>query len=39
MTIVRIRDGQIIEGWNNWDNAGMMQQLGAAQPQAAKLLQ
>lgn len=39
MTIVRVRDGQIVEGWNNWDIAGMMHQLGAAQPQAATLLE
>lgn len=28
MSIVRVRDGQIVEGWNNWDQLGLMQQLG-----------
>jgi hypothetical protein len=27
MSIVRIRDGQIIEAWQNWDAAGMIQQV------------
>jgi steroid delta-isomerase-like uncharacterized protein len=30
MTIVRIHNGQIKEGWNNWDLMGLMQKLGAA---------
>jgi steroid delta-isomerase-like uncharacterized protein len=30
MTIVRVRNGQIIEGWNNWDLMSLMQKLGAA---------
>jgi steroid delta-isomerase-like uncharacterized protein len=29
MTMVRIRDGKIIEGWDNWDQLAMMQQIGA----------
>ena len=28
MTIVRVRDGQIVEAWNNFDFMGMFQQLG-----------
>jgi steroid delta-isomerase-like uncharacterized protein len=29
MTIVRIRDGQIIEGWNNFDFMNLYKQIGA----------
>ena len=29
MSIVRIRDGQIVEAWNIFDQLGMFQQLGA----------
>ena len=29
MSIVRIRDGKIVEGWNNFDMMGLMQQIGA----------
>jgi len=29
MTMVRIRNGKIIEGWDNWDQLGMLQQIGA----------
>jgi len=28
MSIVRVRDGMIVEGWNNFDVLGMHQQLG-----------
>jgi predicted ester cyclase len=28
MTIARVQNGQIIEGWNNFDVLGMHQQLG-----------
>jgi steroid delta-isomerase-like uncharacterized protein len=28
MVFVRIRDGKIVEGWNNFDQLGMLQQLG-----------
>jgi steroid delta-isomerase-like uncharacterized protein len=28
ITIVRVRDGQIVEAWNNFDFMGMFQQLG-----------
>ena len=35
ITIARIRDGQVIEGWDNWDQLGMLQQIGAyQQPEA-----
>ncbi|MBA3716105.1 MAG: ester cyclase [Pyrinomonadaceae bacterium] len=37
MSIIRVRDGQIIEGWNNWDVMGMMQQIGAGKPAATLL--
>lgn len=30
MAIHRIADGQLVEGWNNWDALGLLQQLGAA---------
>src|SRR5271156_1154820 len=30
-TIVRIVEGQVVEGWDNWDQLGMMQQIGAYQ--------
>ncbi len=28
MTMVRISNGQVIQGWDNWDQSGMMRQLG-----------
>ncbi len=37
MSIIRVRDGQIVEGWNNWDISGLMQQLGADRPAATLL--
>lgn len=30
MTIVRVKDGQIVEAWNNFDFAAMMQQIHVA---------
>jgi steroid delta-isomerase-like uncharacterized protein len=32
MSIIRVRDGKIAEGWNNWDILGLMQQVGALRP-------
>lgn len=29
MTIVRIENGQIVEGWDNWDQLAMLEQIGA----------
>ncbi len=29
MTLARIENGQIVEEWNNFDQLGMMQQIGA----------
>ena len=37
MTIGRVVDGQIVEGWNVWDIMGMSRQLGA-EPMVARLL-
>jgi steroid delta-isomerase-like uncharacterized protein len=36
MTIARIQNGKLVEGWNNFDVMGMMQQLGAAPPPARR---
>jgi steroid delta-isomerase-like uncharacterized protein len=36
ITIARIVDGKIVEGWDNWDQLGMLEQLGVyKQPLAA----
>jgi steroid delta-isomerase-like uncharacterized protein len=35
ITIDRIDDGKVLESWNQWDNAGLMQQLGVGEPAAA----
>jgi steroid delta-isomerase-like uncharacterized protein len=38
ITVVRIRDRQIVEGWDNWDQLGMLKQIGAYEsPQTAFL--
>ena len=37
MTIVRISNGQIAEGWDNWDQLAMLKQIGANEPQATLL--
>lgn len=37
-TIVRIVNGKIAEGWDNWDRLGMLEQIGAyAQPDGVRL--
>jgi steroid delta-isomerase-like uncharacterized protein len=28
ITIARVKNGKFVEGWNNWDALGLMQQLG-----------
>jgi steroid delta-isomerase-like uncharacterized protein len=38
ITIARILDGQIVEGWDNWDQLGMLQQIGAYEPPEASIL-
>jgi steroid delta-isomerase-like uncharacterized protein len=37
-TIVRLRNGQIIEAWDNWDQMALMQQIGAFERPQATLL-
>ena len=38
MSMGRLRDGKLVEGWNNWDTASLMQQIGAEPPPPATLL-
>ena len=35
ISIDKIKDGKVVESWNQWDNAGMMQQLGVGAEAAA----
>jgi steroid delta-isomerase-like uncharacterized protein len=35
ITITRIRNGQIVEGWDNWDRLGLMRQIGPAESSQA----
>jgi predicted ester cyclase len=37
ITIARIRDNQVIEGWDNWDQLGMLKQIGVYNPQPSLL--
>lgn len=37
MSAIRVRDGKIVEGWNNWDQVGMARELGVLQGHAAVL--
>jgi predicted ester cyclase len=37
MSALRTRDGEIVEGWNNWDQVGMARQLGVLDGQTAAL--
>ena len=32
MSIARLRDGRMVEGWNDWDRLTLMQAIGAVQP-------
>jgi steroid delta-isomerase-like uncharacterized protein len=34
MSIARIQDGKMVEGWNNWDMLALMDQIGATQTPA-----
>ena len=38
ITIARFADGKIVEGWDNWDQLGMLEQIGAYQQPAATVL-
>lgn len=38
MSIARIVDGKIIEGWDNWDRLAMLEQIGAYSPPEAVIL-
>jgi predicted ester cyclase len=29
IVVVRIANGQIVEGWNSWDQLGLLRQIGA----------
>jgi steroid delta-isomerase-like uncharacterized protein len=35
ITIDKIEDGKVVESWNQWDNAGLMQQLGVGETAGA----
>jgi predicted ester cyclase len=37
MSALRVRDGEIVEGWNNWDQIGLARQLGILDGKAAEL--
>ena len=32
MTFVRVENGKLVEGWNSFDQLGMLQQLGVVNP-------
>lgn len=38
MTIARFRDGKIVEGWDSWDQLGMLEQIGAVSVPRAEIL-
>ena len=38
ITIARIAGKQIVEGWDNWDQLGMLKQIGAYAPRETTLL-
>jgi hypothetical protein len=35
MTLVRFAGGKVVESWDNWDQLGMLQQIGALRPPVA----
>jgi len=39
ISIARLQDGKIVEGWDNWDQLGMLQQIGAYAPPQPVLLE
>ncbi|MGA3090983.1 MAG: ester cyclase [Terriglobales bacterium] len=38
MSIARIENGKIVEGWDNWDRLAMLEQIGAYRPPEAVIL-
>jgi steroid delta-isomerase-like uncharacterized protein len=38
ITIARIVNGKIVEGWDNWDRLGMLEQIGAYKQPGAAIL-
>jgi len=39
ITIARFENGKIVEGWDNWDRLGMLEQIGAYSPPEAVVLE
>jgi steroid delta-isomerase-like uncharacterized protein len=37
ITIARFEDGKIVEGWDSWDQLGMLEQIGAYQAPSAMM--